>query len=245
MTELFNIASYYIQGKPVYPALRRMLNLLFNISIASFIYEKCYGSYSWLNITDYKSILDFFIKGNFFIPFSIFVVVYGVTQFMSSAFFSILNHFKSVKIQREILQYQYKKDKIDKGMSEIHKASKYVAPMDLTPELMLKAYQELRKDIKPEVFQELESGLKEPKQNLEANFNLAFRALIAITLYFISLPQFGWILFTVVAIVLLLGMYILILAYRLLDIIPTALRKFHTQAEMYLQTEVKNKSETA
>jgi len=83
MKELFNIASYYIQGKPVYPPIRKVLTVLFITSIASFIYEKIYGRYTWLNYNDYKGFLDFFIKGRFFIPFSIFIVVYGVTQFLS------------------------------------------------------------------------------------------------------------------------------------------------------------------
>ena len=76
MNEVFFIAGDYLKGKSIYPAFRRILNLLLNISISSFIYEKCYGVYSWLNYNDYKGILTFFIKGNFFIPLSIFIVVY-------------------------------------------------------------------------------------------------------------------------------------------------------------------------
>jgi hypothetical protein len=114
MNEIFIIAGDYLKGKSVYPAFRRMLNLLFNISIASFIYEKFYGNYSWLNYNDYRGILDFFIKGNFFIPFSIFLVVFGTTQFLSIALFNALNHFKTLKITREILQYQFKKETLKK-----------------------------------------------------------------------------------------------------------------------------------
>ena len=54
MKELLDIASTYIQGKTVYPSIRRFLNLLFNISIASFIYEKFYGTYTWYSIDDYN-----------------------------------------------------------------------------------------------------------------------------------------------------------------------------------------------
>jgi hypothetical protein len=240
--ELFNIASYYIQGKPVYPAIRRILNLLFNISIASFIYEKCYGTYTWYNYNDYKEILDFFIKGRFFIPFSIFVVVYGLTQILSNAFFSIFNHFKSVKLQREILKYQFKKETIDERLADIQNVSKHVIPIELTPELILQAYHALRKDLKPEDFQKIENELKQPKQNIEANFDMAFSALAAITLYFFTLPQFGWLLYAIVSVVLIVGMYILTIAYRLLDVTPTILRQFHVQAEIYLRELEKKES---
>lgn len=235
MNEIFIIAGDYLKGKSVYPAFRRMLNLLFNISIASFVYEKCYGNYSWLNYNDYKGILDFLIKGNFFIPFSIFLVVYGTTQFLSIAFFSALNHFKTIKITQEILQYQFKKETVDERLKEIKKVSKYVSPISLTKNTMLEVYQELKKHLTPEAFEEIEKGLKEPKQNLEANFSLAFRMVIAITIYFFSLPKFGWLLYLIAMIVLFIGMYVLMISYRFLDIIPTLLRKFHHQAEEYLE----------
>jgi hypothetical protein len=100
---------------------------------------------------------------------------------------------------------------------------------------MISVYQELRNNITPEVFNEIENELKEPKQNLETNFALAFRMVIAITIYFISLPQFGWILYVFTMIALLLGMYVLMIAYRFLDILPTIMRRFHHQAEEYLK----------
>lgn len=237
MNEIFIIAGDYLKGKTVYPAFRRVFNLLFNISIASFVYEKFYGNYTWLNYNDYKGILDFFIKGNFFIPFSIFIVVYGATQFLSMAFFGSLNHFKTIKITRQILQYQFKKESVDEQLKEIKKVSKYVSPISLTKNTILEVYQDLRKHITPEAFEEIEKGLKEPKQNLEANFTLAFRMIIAITIYLNSLPQFGWLLYLITLVVLIIVMYILTISYLFLDIIPTLMRKFYHQAEEYLKSQ--------
>lgn len=235
MNEIFIIAGDYLKGKSVYPAFRRMLNLLFNISIASFVYEKFYGHYTWLNYNDYKGILDFFIKGNFFIPFSIFLVVFGTTQFLSISTFSLLNHFKTIKITREILQYQFKKETVDERLKELNKVSKIVTPIRLTKNTMIELYKKLRTNITPEAFEEIEEGLKEPKRNLEASFTLAFRMTVAISIYFFSLPQFGWLLYLTALTVLLIGMYVLLISYRFLDIMPTLMRKFHTQAEEYLK----------
>jgi hypothetical protein len=58
---------------------------------------------------------------------------------------------------------------------------------------------------------------------------------IAITIYFFSLPQFGWLLYLTAMIFLFVGMYVLMISYRFLDIIPTLMRKFHHQAEEYLK----------
>jgi hypothetical protein len=90
---------------------------------------------------------------------------------------------------------------------------------------------------------EIEKGLKKPKQNLEAYFALSFRMMIAITIYFFSLPQFGWGLYMIAMIVLILGMYALMISYRFLDIIPTLMRMFHHQAEEYLKFHAQNSND--
>ncbi|MFA6089444.1 MAG: hypothetical protein WC755_06275 [Candidatus Woesearchaeota archaeon] len=236
MNEIFIITGDYLRGKSVYPIFRRLLNLLFNVSISSFIYEKCYGNYSWLNYNDYKGILDFFIKGNFFIPFSIYVLVYSVTQFLSIIYFFLFNHFKTIKLTRKILLYQIKKDHVNERLKEISKVSKYVSPVKLTKNTMISLYKELRGQITPEAFNELEKGLKEPKQNLEANFTLVFRMSIAISIYFFSIPKFGWLLYLIIITVSIIVMYVLMISYRFLDILPTLMRKFHLHAEEYLKT---------
>lgn len=237
-----NIAAYFIDGKPIYPALRRALNLLFNISIASFVYQLFYGYYTWLDITDYKGILNFFIKGKFFIPFSVFLVVYAITQFLAVVVFATINHIKSVKLQRQILSYEYKKNNIDEGLEAVNLVSTAVAPIDLTPELLIETYQKLRTHLNEEAYKKVEEALEKPRQSLQNNFILAFRAFIAITIFKISLPEFGWLLYSLTTIIFIVGMLALVLAYRFLDILPTIFRVFHIQAEQYVKEYLKAKA---
>lgn len=241
MNELFLFIGDYLKGKSIMPSIRRILNFLFNISISSYLFERIYGSYTWLNYNDYKGILDFFIKGNFFIPFSIFLVVYGITQFLSMILFLSINYFKAVKLTKEILEYQFKKELIDKRINEINEVSEIVSPIQLTKATLVSLYQNLRTHLTPEAFENMESGLKEPKQDLEATFYLAFRMMIAITIYFISIPQFGWFLYSIATVFIIVGMYVIMIAYRFLDVFPTLMRKFHHQAEEYLQIHLKQK----
>ncbi len=245
MNEIFIIAADYLKGKTVYPTFRRMLNLLFNISIASFLYEKCYGKYIWLNYNDYKGIFDFFIKGNFFIPFSIFVVVYSVTQFLSIAIFFVINHFKSLKVTRKILQYQFEKETVDKELDNVTRISDILIPESFTKDKMLSLYLEFRNQLTPEAFSTIEKELKEPKLNLQNNFTLAFRMVIAISIYFFSLPQFGRFLYVTIMIILLIGMYVLMISYQFLNILPTLIKMFHFQAEEYLKSLNQNDGESS
>lgn len=235
MNDIFLVFADYLKGKSVYPAVRRCFNLLFNISIASFIFEQHYGLYTWLNYNDYKGILNFFIKGGFFIPFSIFLAVYAITQFLAVISFSIINHFRTLKLTREIISYQVKKEVVDDGLQEITNVSKYITPAPITKEMILGLYNLLKKELTPEAYQQMEKELKEPKDNLEADFIMVFRALIATTIYFFSIPLFGWKLFIIAFVVMLVALYIIMLAYRLLDVLPALIRKFHFSAEKYLE----------
>lgn len=234
MNEIFLIAADYLKGKSVYPPMRRALDLLLNISIASFVYEKCYGTYTWLSYNDYKGMLSFLIKGEFFIPFSIFIAVYGITHLLAQFIFTATNHFKMLKWTRKILYYEIKTRTIDKHLKELDKASKKVSPVRLTKPLMIELFNKLKDQLTPEAFHNLETALKEHKQGLQSNFYTAFRLVIAITIYFISLPQFGWLLFLIVGITLIVSMYIILLAYCFLDVLPTLVRRMQSEAEKYI-----------
>lgn len=239
MNEFFIIAGDYLKGKSIYPSIRRVLNLLFNISIASFLYEKFYGNYTWLNYDDYKGMLDFLVKGKFFIPLSIFFIVYGITQFFALILFRTLNHLKYVKLTREILSYQYNKESVDNGLNDFTEVSDIVSPVTLTKEDMLELYEELRKNISEETIREIEKSLEEPKKNLENNFYLIFRMLIAVTIYFISLAEFSWLLYLVVGILLVIVMLLIMVGYRFLDLLPVLIGKFTEQAEQYFMQHSK------
>lgn len=122
---------------------------------------------------------------------------------------------------------------MEESFDVISIVSHKVLPIDLDKQTLIDLYGEFRKALKPEDFEKIDSELKVPKTNLEETFRLCFRAIVAITIYFLSLPQFGWILFLLAILILLVAMYVILLAYRFLDILPTLVRKFYSIAENY------------
>jgi hypothetical protein len=78
MKEFLFVFTDYFKGNPTYPGIRRGLNVILNTSIAAFLYEKCIGTYVWINIADYKSIIDFLVKGHFIIPLSLYILTYAI-----------------------------------------------------------------------------------------------------------------------------------------------------------------------
>lgn len=240
MTEILNLASHFIQGKTIYSPVRRLLNLLFNMSITSFIYVNLYGEYELINYNDYKAIFNFLFKGHFFIPFSIYVVVYAITQFSGTTLFFILTHFRSVIYQRKILKFKLDKAEIDENLQVISTFSKYLSPIELDPEKMVDFYKEFRSEINVNALKELENSISEPKKNLEANFIFTFRMLIAVSFYFFSIPEFGIGIYLTITIISILIMLFFVIGHMFLGIIPITIKKLYLEAEQYLLANENN-----
>lgn len=237
MTELFNIASHFIQGKPIYQPARRLLNLLLNVSISSYFYVLWFGQYQWLDVTDYKGILDFFVGGQFFLPFSIFIMVYVATETIGSGLFAALTHFWSVRNQRRLLNYSLTSEHVDIGAEIVQDFSKVVLPDELTKEKMIAFYKKYSPEITPEALQELKTVLTEPKKNLESNFTTTCRIAIALLVYAGTVEHLsGGFLIGIMVLLGLLGLFF-ILAYRILDILPAFFNMLKKEGDRYLALE--------
>ena len=57
--------GYFIDGKSIYKPIRKVLNLLFCLSITAFVYKTIYGPYQLYDLSEYKRIISFFIDGVF------------------------------------------------------------------------------------------------------------------------------------------------------------------------------------
>lgn len=237
MTEILNIASHFIQGKPIYQPARRLLNLLLNISVSSYFYVLWFGQYRWLDITDYKGILDFFIGGQFFLPFSVFIMVYVATETIGYLIFLSSTHFWSVRNQRKLLNYSLTSEHVDIGADIVQSFGQVVVPAELTKEQMFDFYRKYSPEITPEALQELKTELSEPKKNLECNFTTTCRIAIALLVYAGTVEHLnGGFLIGIMVLLVILGMFF-ILAYRILDILPAFFKMLKEEGDRYLALE--------
>ncbi|HEX3385431.1 MAG TPA: hypothetical protein VHS53_09595 [Mucilaginibacter sp.] len=236
--DLFPVKDY-LQGKPVYPVARRAMNFLFSVSISSFIFEKFYFKYNWLDVTDYKSILDFLIKGYFFIPFSIFVIVHYSLDWFSHIFYSSFISIGSDKFQKKIIALTFKKSDA-KGILKTLKKNPVLKKQD--EPWFYAFYQHVVNSVTPEQWQKILSELDKKKNDNEKNFQLAVKAIFTISIYFWSVPFFGWRLYTLVIIVLLLILILLYWGYLIMELSPLALQKLHQEVTMYMERINDNRS---
>lgn len=240
MSFLYKIAEDYIQGKSIYRPILKILNLLFIISLSSFYYEKFFGRYVWLDITDYKSILDFFIKGSFFIPFSTFLITYIFINLASNLIFIVFKFFGDLVFTRPIKYHYLRRQSIEDRISEINLVSSFIVPVNLTKRSFFDFYVKLRNELNHNVLFELSKEIERPKENLEKTFDLIVKVIILIFTYYTTLPQFGSWTMTIIILCLIISMIFITFAYKILSILPYLLEKLYYIFEAHYRNHGRN-----
>lgn len=240
MIELIKIIEPYLNGKRNYSTLRSALSLLINVSISSFTFETFYGSYEWYNISDYKLILDFFIKGNFFVPFAIFVIISTLLNLIANIVFYRTNHFKTNKLIRKIINVEINKQQIEDTILIMNKSMTDATPVVLTVEQLISIYKELKGKFTNEELFKIRKQINILKRNIKDQYILLLQMGVAILIYFYTLSNFGIILFIISQVLIISMIYVTIIFYRLLEILPFFLRRFNKEAESYINEFNKN-----
>lgn len=241
MNYLYFIADY-LKGKQIYAPIRRVLNFIFLISITSFFYEVIYGRYVWIEITEYQMILDFFVKGSFFIPLTIFTIVYFITYMISYLLFDVRLHFKKVKNVRKIERIRLAETTVEKRLEELEENTEKLAPVTIGKNNFLEFYNKLKSYIDKKEIQLFKKIIDDSKNNLSDTSRIIVRGLLAITIYFFQLPQFGWVLYILILVLIILYWAFNFLAYRLLDLLPALALKIDEELLKYVKLKDSIKS---
>lgn len=234
MESVFSFINEYINGKPVYPVARRLLSFLFSLSITSFFFEKLYFNYQWINITDYKAILDFLIKGYFFVPLCLFVIVHYSLQGISLVFFTLMTVKKSSNLLKKLYAIEFKKTDSLRLIQSINDNPISASPFPFQESHFYELYQHLVTNIPKKQMEKFESGLKIKKEACEQNFYLIIKALFTVTIYFFAVSYFGWLLYFTTLLILITLLFVLYCGYLLLDLAPAAIKKFDYEVSRYL-----------
>ncbi|WP_319592125.1 hypothetical protein [uncultured Draconibacterium sp.] len=238
MNDLLLVVGDYLKGKTIIPQIRRILNFIFTISITSFFYERIIGPYSWIEITDYKGILDFFVKGNFYVPLFMYVIVYVSISLLSYVLFDIFVNKKSVKWTEKIIKYELIKKVDEDSYWNIGNANSSLAKKTIDKSRIKSLYDTLTKKFGKEEVRSLEKALSEAKKDLSSNFTLIIRGLIAIIIYFFTIDEVG-VVILLISLMVLVGIGIILrIVYVFLDVIPALARKLRDTVVEFFEEEV-------
>lgn len=238
MNEYLFVVGDYLKGKPTYPVIRRLLNLLFSISLTSFLFKIFYFPYRLYDITDYKSIISFFIEGNFFVPFSIFIIIHYFLDWISEGFFALFTLRKSSEIVTEIYNYELNKYDYKSVLGKINNNPFIKMPINFNKSVIGDLIRHLSNEITVVQLQEAEVQLEVQKTNTKESFKLSVKACLTFTVYFFIVPYFGWVLYTLVMIVLFFVAFGLYFSYLIMDILPVIISRFQQHVALYLSFEL-------
>jgi hypothetical protein len=241
MKSILSFIDDYLNGKPVYPTARKLLSFLFSISITSFIFERLYFKYTLLEFTDYKGILDFFVKGYFFVPFCIYVIVHYSLDIVSDIAYNLMISIKADKWRRWIFKIKYKKSDSKKIIKAI--VDNNPTPFILDERWLFSVYQQVTNNFSQEQWTKMLVDLEKAKRNNLHNLQLAFKAIIAVIIYFANVPYFGWKLFSATVVLLLLIIAALYFAYLSMEVLPLGIQKIYADITAYFAKQNEARSD--
>jgi hypothetical protein len=239
MKEFLFFITDYLKGKSVYAPVVKIMDFLFSVSITSYIFSKVYFPYTLINLTDYRGIYSFFVNGDFWPPFIIFLIIYFGLGFIAQSIFILTNLRYELKIKTKILAYGRKKKDLNRLFKNINNNPIAPIPFKVNHTYLLQYIQKIKDSVKPEQWKNALNKMERTKENLLSNFKVTIKAIIAITLYFMSLSHFGWLLYLISLLVLISLLIFFFLSHLLLEILPVAVQKVDAEYVLIVQESLK------
>ncbi|MDL5051917.1 hypothetical protein QQ054_38585 [Oscillatoria amoena NRMC-F 0135] len=223
MGEFLFFLADYIKGKSIYAPIRRILNLLLSCSITSYIYVKFFGAYQWVDFGDYRIILDYVIKGQYIIPFSIFIVSHYSIEFLSQSIFFLFTYFYCNKHRRRALALRIKLLRANvnqdnsmnniisllQGLKRINRMGKQKA-----------IFRYILNNLPNEHLEMIVEVSNTIKKTIQFNFTFFMRMIIALVVYYKTLQDFTPFLFFFTLIILFIILSLLLFGAWLTEITP-------------------------
>jgi ABC-type transport system involved in cytochrome bd biosynthesis fused ATPase/permease subunit len=219
--------SNLIRTKKIFPAVKYLLNFLFVVNIASFLFENLYFKYELLDISNYKIVYNFFVKGSFAIPLTLFFLVWVLTYSVAILLFSRINKIVSNFFRNKIDQFE---NKIKKDTHLNDQNSDIIRANNAFEEKYGENWFELEvAKIKSKYSKaDLKSillDLKKIKFERESEFIILFRGFIAVSIFFATSPDFGTGLFVILIFAFFICLIVLILIFQFMELIPYIINK--------------------
>lgn len=202
--------------------LKILLNVILMGSLASLIFEFAYFDYDLIPLTDFQGYYSFFINGDFIVPFILFGICWYATDFLASVSMDLPNEIVKNRLTDWVNKLSIKSiaifDDIDPDTST--SAAKQI-PYPAGNWLM-ETLGEVDKSIDRNKLPKL---IMRSRRKFHQNFELIFRLLIVITIYFNTVAHFNWLLYIVSIVLLLFTALINSVCYQMVEIIHVAIWK--------------------
>ncbi len=175
-----------------------------------------------------KGILDYFLSGEFIIPFGIFFLIWVITKFAGSLF-EVANY----KIT-EWIRKKFDKFNFIKPDGALEDAVAPVLPDGSRPKRWtVRLYEITRRKLTNAKLEEIDLRLKYSQVQFTSDFVLVIRSIIAIIIYFCCVEYFGGKLFTLLIFTQFVIIFLVFFGYQLAALIPIVGSKYSEEYRKY------------
>lgn len=193
--EIIPLLFDFIDRRELFPKVRRILSGLLNISIAHFLYVHFQGPYELLEISDYHGIINYFLKGGFFVALTYLAMAYGVSYILSMPVFPIAKELRTKKVRT------FFNDKVLEGISTndqtnlVHEIKQRLIQEKFATNVFTIAIATLIQRIDEREYELLSELANERQHIIQENTELSCRIILASIIYYAVIPEFGvWLL---------------------------------------------------
>jgi hypothetical protein len=202
--------------------LKILLNVILIGSLSSLLFEAVYFEYELIPLTDFQGYYNFFINGDFIVPLILFVLCWYVTDFLASVSMDLPNEIVKNKLNNWVNRLSIKSiaifDDIDPDTST--SAAKQIP--NPAGNWLMETLGEVDKSIDRNKLPKL---VMRSRRKFHQNFELIFRLLIVITIYFNTVAHFNWLLYIISIVLLLFTTLMNSVCYQMVEIIHVAIWK--------------------
>lgn len=192
----------FVNDKKSVTIIRRTISTFLCFVIASSLFEKLYFKYTIYDISDYKSIFNFLVKGQFMVPLLIFLLIWLTTKYIPVFY----NEWRKRRFQ----------EKFDKGTENVKRGLE--TWFEDVPSLKRILGRNMK--LTPGDVQGFKMEIYKRQNILEEYLVLIIRIFIVLLISFVSTAYFGWMLFCLSILAIMISLVLLLSLDAFLEILP-------------------------
>jgi hypothetical protein len=159
------------------------------------------------------------------------------TQFLGYLFFALTTTRKTTKWIGQIIKLKIEKSDLEFDVRKINKTGLITLP-PVNRSWIVDAYRALKSILREKQWLDAEKRIRLQTEVIRKNFQLLFKALVIISIYFLwTVKHFNGLLYAITVIGILGAMIFLWYSYAVLDVLPTLIRKIDAEIQKHLEDE--------
>lgn len=219
----------------LWPSTKRLLSIAFVLIVTSNIFEKNYYPYKLNMWNDYEAHFRYIVDGHFMVPFGIYFLIWISSNYFGTFIFIIINQLISDKFKSKIINISINRNEYKQQANKINNLIEVPVNKNSKKEWFVTVYDQLKRSISKEKYQTLISELEGNKINLQSDFILLIRFVLAIVVIFNSSIQIGIFLSILMILVPIVSTLTIVIKYQFAELLPIALQKLSSEMESYIK----------